>query len=82
MRTVAEAVGAVIAFILLARFTLKGKGNPAARLASALAVIIALWLFVAAKDPAAGTDVARAAASGASAAVTGLGDFLGAVFGR
>ncbi len=80
MRTVAEAVGAVIAFILLARFTLKGKGNPAARLASILAVIIAVWLFVSAKDPAAGADVARAAASGTSAAITGLGDFLGAVF--
>jgi hypothetical protein len=78
---VAAAVGVVIVFVLLARFTLKGKGNPAARLASLLAVLIALWLFVAVTNPAAAGDVASAAASGTSTAITGLGHFIGDVFG-
>lgn len=76
----AAAVGVVIVFFALARFTLKGKGNPAARLASLLAVLIALWLLVAVTNPAAAGDVATAAASGTSAAVTGLGHFLTDVF--
>lgn len=76
----AAAVGVVIVFALLCRFTLKGKGNPAARLASLLAVLIALWLFVAIKNPSAAGDVASAAATGTSTAITGLGNFLGDVF--
>lgn len=78
---VAEAVVVVLVFILLARFTLKGKGAPAARLAAALAVIIALWLFVAVQNPPAAGDVASAAASGTSTAITGLGHFIADVFG-
>jgi hypothetical protein len=77
---VAEAVGVVIVFVLLARFTLKGKGAPAARLASLLAVIITLWLFVAVTNPPAAGDVASAAASWTSAAITGLGRFIADVF--
>ena len=76
----AAAVGVVLVFFALARFTLKGKGAPAARLASLLAVLIALWLFVAVTNPAAAGDVASAAAAGTSSAVTGLGHFLGDVF--
>lgn len=80
-KPVAEAVIVVVAFILIARFTLKGKGNPAARLASLLSVLIALWLFVAVTNSAAAGDVASAIASGASAAIRGLGHFLTDVFG-
>jgi hypothetical protein len=77
---VAAAVGVVIAFFALARFTLKGKGAPAARLASLLAVLITLWLFVAVKNPPAAGDVATAAASGTSTAISGLGHFIADVF--
>jgi hypothetical protein len=76
----AAAVGVVIVFFAIARFTLKGKGNPAARLASLLAVLIALWLFVAVSNPPAAGDVASAAASGTSTAITGLGHFIADVF--
>ena len=75
------AVVVVLVFFAIARFTLKGKGAPAARLASMLAVLITLWLFVAVVNPAAAGDVASGAASGTSAAVTGLGHFLTDVFG-
>jgi hypothetical protein len=77
---VAAAVGVVIVFVLLARFALKGKGNPAARLASLLAVLINLWLFIAVTNPPAAGDVASAAASGTSTAITGLGHFIADVF--
>lgn len=77
----AAAVIVVIVFVAIARFTLKGKGNPAARLASLLSVLIALWLFVAVTNSAAAGDVASATASGASTAITGLGRFLADVFG-
>lgn len=77
----AAAVGVVIVFFAIARFTLKGKGSPAARLASLLAVLITLWLFVAVTNSAAAGDVASATASGTSAAITGLGHFLTDVFG-
>lgn len=77
----AAAVLVVVVFFVVARFTLKGKGNPAARLASLLAVIIALWLFVAVVNPAAAGDVARAMASGTSTVITGLGHFLGDLLG-
>lgn len=76
----AEAVVVVLVFVLLARFTLKGKGNPAARLASLLAVLIALWLFVAVTNPLAAGEVASATASGTSTAITGLGHFIADVF--
>ena len=76
----AAAVIVVVMFFALARFTLKGKGAPAARLASLLSVLIALWLFVAVTNSAAAGDVASAAASGASTAITGLGHFLADVF--
>lgn len=74
------AVVVVVVFFVIARFTLKGKGNPAARLASLLSVLIAVWLLVAVTNSAAAGDVASAAASGTSAAITGLGHFLAAVF--
>jgi hypothetical protein len=77
---VAAAVIVVLVFILLARFPLKGKGAPAARLASLLAIIITLWLFVAVTNPAAAGDVASGAASGTSTAITGLGHFITDVF--
>ncbi len=77
---VAAAVGVVLVFFLLCRFTLKGKGNPAARLASLLAVLITLWLFVAVTNPLAAGDVASGVASGTSAAITGLGHFIADVF--
>lgn len=77
----AAAVGVVIVFVLLFRFTIKGKGSPAARLAALLAIIITLWLFVSVKNPAAAGDVAKAAASGTSTAISGIGDFLGDVLG-
>lgn len=76
----AAAVGVVLVFFALARFTLKGKGNPAARLASLLAVLITLWLFVAVNNPPAAGHVATAAASGTSTAITGLGHFIADVF--
>lgn len=74
------AVLVVLAFIVFWRYTVKGKGAPAARLASLLAAVITVWVLVSFKNPSAATDVAKGAASGTSAAISGIGDFLTAVF--
>ena len=71
------AVAAVLAVIVIWRYAVKGKGAPAARLAAVLCAVIVVWLAVALKDPAPAARAAGAFASGASAAVSGLGRFIG-----
>lgn len=73
------AVVAVLAVIVVWRYAVKGKGVVSGRLAAVLCAVIVVWLAVALKDPAASGKAAAAFASGASAAVSGLGRFIGSL---
>lgn len=71
------AVLAVLAVIVIWRYAIRGKGDPAARLAAVLCAVIVVWTLVAMKDPGPASKAASAFASGASAAASGLGRFIG-----
>lgn len=75
------AVLVVVAFIAFWWIATHGKGGVPGRIIAWGAAIIVVWVLVAMKNPSAATDVARGAASGTSAAITGLGHFLSDVFG-
>jgi hypothetical protein len=72
---------AVLAVIIAWRYTIKGKGAPAARLAALLCAVIVALVLVSFKEPTAAGALAGGWFSGISAAATGLGHFLGDVFG-
>jgi hypothetical protein len=71
---------AVLAVVVAWRYTIKGKGAPAARLAALLCAVIVVWLMVGFKDISVAGKVAQAFAAGISQAASGLASFLGDVF--
>jgi hypothetical protein len=71
------AVLAALAVVAVWRYAVKGKGAVSGRLAAVLCAVIVVWLAVGLKDPAASGRAAGAFASGASAAVSALGQFVG-----
>ena len=68
---------AVLAVVIVWRYAIKGKGNPAARLAALLCAVIVVWVMVAMQDPRSANLVADGFVTGISQAVSGLADFLG-----
>ena len=70
------AVVAVLAVIVAWRYTVKGKGVPAARLAALLCAVIVVWFLVGFKDPAAAGSVASGFLTGISEAASGFAAFL------
>ena len=70
------AVLAVLGVVIAWRYTIKGKGAPAARLAALLCAAIVVWLMVAMQDPKSANIVADGFVTGISGAVSGLASFL------
>ena len=68
---------AVLGIVVIWRYAIKGKGAPAARLASLLAAVIVAWVLVAMHNPRSADIVADGFAAGISAAASGLASFLG-----
>jgi hypothetical protein len=66
----------VVSFIGFWWVATHGKGGVPGRVIAWGALVIVTWVLVAITNPPAAGDVASGAASGASAAVTGLGHFL------
>jgi hypothetical protein len=62
----------VILIIVIARFTLRGKGSPAARLASFLAGIVVFWGVITVSDPVAGGKIGALFGAGIPAAAHGI----------
>ena len=71
------AVLAVLAVAVIWRYTIKGKGVPAARLAALLCAVIAAWVLVDAQSPHSAEMVANGFATGIYQAAAGFGKFLG-----
>ena len=67
---------AVLAVIIAWRYTINGKGAPAARLAALLCAVIVIWLMVAFKNLTTAGAVAEGFASGVSQAASGFAAFL------
>ena len=67
---------AVLGIVVIWRYAIKGKGAPAARLASLLAAVIVAWVLVAMHNPRSADIVADGFATGIGAAVSGLAAFL------
>jgi hypothetical protein len=74
------AVVVVVSFIAFWWIATHGKGGVPGRIIAWGTVILVTWVLVAVTNPAAAGDVATGAASGTSAAVTGLGHFIADVF--
>ncbi len=70
------AVLAVLGVIVIWRYAIKGKGNPAARLAALLCAVIVVWVLVAMQDPKSANIVADGFVTGINGAVSGLASFL------
>ena len=70
------AVLAVLGVIVVWRYAIKGKGNPAARLAALLCAVIVVWVMVGFKNPAEAGSLAQDFVAGISAAASGLASFL------
>jgi hypothetical protein len=68
---------AVIAVIVIWRLAVKGKGNPAARLAAWLCAVVVALVLVDIQNPHSAGMVASGFATGISQAASGLGRFLG-----
>jgi hypothetical protein len=71
---------AVLAVVIAWRYTIKGKGAPAARLAALLCAVIVVLVLVAVKNPHAAGEVVTGWFDGISGFITGLGRFLTDVF--
>ena len=71
------AVLAVFAVIVVWRYTVKGKGNGAARLAALLSALIVSWVLIALYDASSAGSIAVDFAKGIGEAAAGLGHFLG-----
>ena len=69
-------VVAVLAVIVAWRYTIKGKGAPAARLAALLCAVIVVWVMIGFKNLAEAGTLATDFVSGISAAASGLASFL------
>jgi hypothetical protein len=67
---------AVLAVIITWRYTIKGKGVPAARLAALLGAIIIAWVTLDIANPHSGGIVASGFAAGIEQAATGFGHFF------
>ena len=67
---------AVLAVVIVWRYTIKGKGNPAARLAALLCAVVVVWVLVGFKDLSVAGSVAEGFASGISQAAAGFAAFL------
>ena len=70
------AVLAVLAVVVIWRYTIKGKGVPAARLAALLCAIAVAWVLIAINDGPAAGSLIQSFASGINHAAAGLGTFL------
>ena len=71
---------AVLAVVVAWRYTIKGKGAPAARLAALLCAVIIVLVLVSFKNPPAAGSVVGGWFGGISTAATGLGHFLADLF--
>ena len=67
---------AVLGVIVVWRYAIKGKGNPAARLAALLCAVIVVWVLVAMHDLRSADLVADGFATGIGQAASGLAAFL------
>ena len=70
----------IVAFIALWYLATHGKGTAPGRLVAWLVAIIVIWIMVSLKNPAAADRLVDFVKTGLSAAFTGIGDFLGALF--
>jgi hypothetical protein len=70
---------AVLAVIIAWRYTIKGKGAPAARLAALLCAVIVALVAVSFVNLHSAGMVASGFAGGIKAAATGIGKFIGAL---
>ena len=67
---------AVLAVIIAWRYTIKGKGAPAARLAALLCAVIVVLVLIGFKNLAVAGSIAEGFVSGISQAASGLAAFL------
>ncbi len=72
---------AVLAVVIAWRYTIKGKGAPAARLAALLCAVIVVLVLVSFKNPPAAGQVVTGWFGGISTAASGIARFLTDVFG-
>jgi hypothetical protein len=70
---------AVLAVVVAWRYTIKGKGDPSARLAVLLCAVLVAMVAVAAVNPHSAGMVASGFATGIREAVSGAGAFIGAL---
>ena len=68
---------AVLGVIVIWRYAIKGKGNPAARLAALLSAVIVALIAVSMVNPHSAGMAASGFASGIKGAATGIGQFIG-----
>lgn len=70
----------IVTFVALWYLVTHGKGTAPGRLVAWLVAIIVIWVMVSLKNPAAADRLVDFTKTGLSAAFTGIGDFLGALF--
>jgi hypothetical protein len=76
MSNTGAGVAVVLIIIVVARFTLKGKGSPAARLASFLVGIAVFWAVVTVADQTAGSRIGALFGAGIPAAAHGFATII------